>query len=40
MCGVICKVTCSCYKKYIAETGRTIKERIKKSQTDVNNKKV
>ena len=33
------QVTCSCYKKYIAETGRTIEERIKENQADVNNKK-
>ena len=38
-CGVMYKVTCSCYKKYIAETGKTIEERIKEHQADVNNKK-
>ena len=38
-CGVVYKVTYSCYKKYIGETGRTIEERIKEHQTDVNNQK-
>ena len=38
-CGVIHKVTYSCYKKYIGETGRTIEERIKEHQPDVNNQK-
>ena len=38
-CGVAYKVTCSCYKKYIEETRRTIKERIKEHQADVNNQK-
>lgn len=37
MCGVVNKVTCPCYKKYIGETGRTIEEIIKEHQTDVNN---
>ena len=32
-------VTCSCSKKYIGETGRTIEERIKEHQADVNNQK-
>ena len=38
-CVVVHKVTCSCYKKYIGETGRTIGERIKEHQADVNNQK-
>ena len=38
-CGVVYKFTCSCYKKYIGETGRTIEERIKEHQVDVNNQK-
>ena len=33
------KVTCSCCKKYFGETGRTIEERIKEHQADVNNEK-
>ena len=33
------KVTCSCCKKYFGETGRTMKERIKEHQADVNNEK-
>ena len=36
-CGVVHKVTCSCCKKYIGETGRTIEERIKEHQADENN---
>ena len=38
-CGVVYKVTCSCCKKYVGETGRTIEERIKEHQADVNNEK-
>ena len=38
-CGVVYKVTCSCYKRYIGETGRTIEKRIKEHQADVNNQK-
>ena len=38
-CGVVYKVTCSCYKKCIRKTGRTIEERIKEHQADVNNQK-
>ena len=38
-CGVVHKVTCSCCKKYIGETRRTIEERIKEHQADVNNEK-
>ena len=38
-CGVVYKVTCSCCKKYFGETGRTIEERIKEHQADVNNEK-
>ena len=38
-CGVIYKVTCSCYNKYIGETGRTMEEGIKEHQADVNNQK-
>ena len=38
-CGVVCKVTCSCCKKYFGETGKTIEERIKEHQADVNNEK-
>ena len=38
-CGVVYKKTCSCCKKYVGETGRTIEERIKKHQADVNNKR-
>ena len=38
-CGVVYKVTCSCYKKYIEETGRTIEERIKEHQRDINDEK-
>ena len=33
------KVTCSYCKKYFGETGRTMKERIKEHQVDVNNEK-
>ena len=33
------KVTCSCYKKYNGEAGRTVEEKIKKHQADANNKK-
>ena len=39
-CGVIYKVTCSSCKKYFGETGRTIEERIKEHQADINNEKV
>ena len=38
-CGVVYKITCSCCKKYVGETGRTIEERIKEHQADVNNKR-
>ena len=38
-CGVLYKVTCSCYKKCIGETGRTMEERIKEHQADLNNQK-
>ena len=38
-CGVVYKVTCSCRKKYFGETGRTMEERIKENQADVNNEK-
>ena len=38
-CGVIYKVTCSCCKKYVGETRRTIEERIKEHRADVNNAK-
>ena len=38
-CGVIYKVTCSSYKKYIREIRRTIEERIKEHQADINNQK-
>ena len=38
-CGIVCKVTCSCYKKYIGEPGRTIEEMIKEHQADINNQK-
>ena len=38
-CGVVYKVTCSCYEKYVGETGRTIEEKIKEHQADANNKK-
>ena len=38
-CGVVYKITCSCCKTYVGETGRTIEERIKEHQADVNNKK-
>ena len=38
-CGVVYKITCSCCKKYVEETGRTIEERIKEHQADVNNKR-
>ena len=34
-CGIVCKVTYSCYKKYIGEPGRTIEEMIKEHQADV-----
>ena len=37
--GVVYKITCSCCKKYVGETGRTIEERIKEHQADVNNKR-
>ena len=36
---VLSKVTCSCYKEYIEETGTTIDERIKEHEADVNNDK-
>ena len=36
-CEVVYKVTCSCYKKYIGKTGRTIRERIKEHQRYINN---
>ena len=39
VCGVVYKVTCSCCKKDFGETGRTIEERIKEHQADVNNEK-
>ena len=39
ICGIVYKVTCSCYKKYIGETGRTLEERIKEHKADVNNGK-
>ena len=38
-CGVVYKITCSCCKKYVGETGRTMEERIKEHQADVNNKR-
>ena len=38
-CRVVYKITCSCCKKYVGETGRTIEERIKEHQADVNNKR-
>ena len=38
-CGVVYKVACSWYKKYIGETVRTIVERIKEHRTEVNNEK-
>ena len=38
-CGVVYKATCSCCKKNFRETRRTIEERIKEHQTDVNNEK-
>ena len=38
-CGVVYKITCSCCKKYVGETGRTIEKRIKEHQADVNNKR-
>ena len=38
-CGVVYKVTCSCCKKYVGETGRTIEERIKEHQAGINNAK-
>ena len=33
-CGVIYKITCSCYKKYIGETRRIIDVWIKEHQAD------
>ena len=39
LCGIVHKVTCSCYKKYIGETWRTLEEKIKEHQKDVNNNK-
>ena len=38
--GVVYKVACSGYKKYRGETRRTIEERIKEYQADVNNQKI
>ena len=38
-CGVVYKEICSCQKKYVGETGRTIEEKIKEHQADVNNEK-
>ena len=38
-CGVVYKVTFSCCKKYFGEIGRTIEERVKDHQADVNNEK-
>ena len=38
-CGVAYKVTCSCCKKYVGETGRTIEERIEEHQPGINNAK-
>ena len=38
-CGVVHKVTCSCCKKYIGETRRTIEETIKEHQADVDKEK-
>ena len=38
-CGVAYKITCSCCKKYVGKIGRTIEERIKEHQADVNNKR-
>ena len=38
-CRFLYKKTCSCCKKYFGETGRTIEERIKEHQADVNNLK-
>ena len=38
-CGVVYNVTCSCCKKYVGETERTIEVRIKEHQADVNNEK-
>ena len=38
-CGVVYKITYSCCKKYVGETGRTIEETIKKHQADINNKR-
>ena len=38
-CRFVYKKTCSCCKKYFGETGRTIEERIKEHQADVNNEK-
>ena len=36
-CRFVYKKTCSCCKKYFGETGRTIEERIKEHEADVNN---
>ena len=36
---VVYKVTCSCCKKWVAGTGRTIEEKIKEHQAYVNNEK-
>ena len=38
-CGLAYNATCSFNKKYFGEMGRTIKERIKEHQADVNNEK-
>ena len=38
-CGIVYKEICSCQKKYVGETGRTIEEKIKEHQADVNNEK-
>ena len=39
LCGIVYKIACSCSKKYIGETGRTLEERIREHQKDVNNGK-
>ena len=38
-CGGVYKVTYCCCKKYFGETRRTIAERIKEHQADINNEK-